>query len=129
MFEEKKPSGIVYGLSANLAMAAHMAKSAKVHHLAVHNFDRSEALLKAMAKEKPVLIVLDWDTCEAEAFKVLKEMRQNAEFKSIAAVGCISSGTKNPVREEAQRAGCHRVYTRTEFLREIDFVLARYGKP
>ena len=52
-----------------------------------------------------------------------------AAVEAGAAIGTISAGTKNPVREEAQRAGCHRVYTRTEFLKEIDLILARYAKP
>lgn len=125
---ENAGGGIVFGLSANLMIAAKIAKSARICRLAVHNFDHAEALIGHLRRQRPVLIVMDWDSCEAEAFKVLKELRENAEFKGVAAVGTISAGTKNPVREEAQRAGCHRVYTKTEFLRDMDLILARYAK-
>ena len=125
LFTDKK-DGAVFGLCANLHMASRVAQSAKVCRLSAHNFDRAEALLTHLRQTKPVLIVMDLDSCEAEAFKVLKELRQNAEFKGVATIGAVSSGANNPVKEEAQRAGCHRAYTKTEFLKDLDLILARY---
>ncbi len=118
---------MLFGLSANLNMATKLAQSAKICSLSVHNFDHADKLLACMGQDKPVLIVMDMDTCEAEAFKVLKELRANAEFKSVAAVGFVSAGVKTPVKDEAQRAGCHRVYTKTEFMKDLDLILARYA--
>ncbi len=121
-------SRLVFGLSGNLTMAARIAQSARVCGASVHNFDRAEGLITAASKEKPGLVVMDLDSCEAESFKTLKELRTNAELKSVAVIGFVSAGSNNPVKEEAQRAGCHRVYTKTEFLRELDLILARYMK-
>jgi DNA-binding NarL/FixJ family response regulator len=124
-----KKAEMIFGLSSNLNIATKLAQSAKICHASVHNFDRAEGLIARLKEDKPLLVAMDLDTREAEAFKVLKELRGNAEFKSIAAVGFVSAGVKTPVREEAQRAGCHRVYTKTEFIRDMDTILARYVKP
>ena len=122
----KKP--MVFGLSSDLNMATRLAKSAKICKASVHNFDRAESLLARLKEDKPFLVLLDWDTREAEAFKVLKEIKTNADFKSVPVLGYLSSGVKNQVREEAVRAGCHRVYTKTDFLKELDLILARFAK-
>lgn len=122
----KKP--MAFGLSSDVSMATRIAKSAKICQAAVHNFDRSESLIARLKEDKPFLILLDWDTCEAEAFKVLKEIRANADFKRVPVLGFVSSGIKNQVRDEATRAGCHRVYTKTDFLKELDLILARFAK-
>lgn len=125
---EEKPKPLFFGLSKDLNVATRLAKSAKVCQVAVHNFDRAENLLGRLKEDRPFLLLLDWDTCEAEAFKVLKEIRTNADFKSVPVLGYLSSGIKNQVREEAVRAGCHRVYTKTDFLKELDLLLARFAK-
>lgn len=117
-----------FGLSKDVSMASRLAKSAKMTQTAVHNFDRAESLAARLKEDKPFLLLLDWDTCEAESFKLLKEIRGNADFKSVPVLGYLSSGVKNEVREEAVRAGCHRVYTKTDFLKELDLILARFSK-
>jgi DNA-binding NtrC family response regulator len=118
------PGGSVYGLLKDISMATKIAKAAKHCRLIVHNFDRSESLIKHLQERRPVVIILDWDSCESEAYKVLKEIAHNADFKSIMSIGFVS-GTKPQVREEAQRAGCFRVYHKTEFLNELEGILAR----
>ncbi len=123
-----RTGGMIWGLSRNIAVASRIAQSARHCRLQVHNFDQSEALIGKIRQERPVLIVMDFDSCEAEAFKVLKEIRGNAEFKDVAAVGYLSAGFKTPLKDEAQRAGCHRVYSKTEFLKDLDLILARYAK-
>ena len=80
-----------------------------------------------MIQNKPVVVILDWDGCEAEAFKFLKELSENADLKDIATIGCLS-GEKLNLKEEAQRAGCHRVYTRTDFSQDLEIIMARYAK-
>lgn len=119
---------LFFGLSKDVSMASRLGKSAKVTQTAVHNFDRAESLTARLKEDKPFLLLLDWDTCEAEAFKLLKEIRGNADFKSVPVLGYLSSGVKNEVREEAVRAGCHRVYTKTDFFKELDLILARFSK-
>lgn len=125
-YPEAHTGGVVYGLLKDLFMATKIAQAAKHCHLSVHNFDQSEPLVGHLRQRKPIVVILDWDACESEAYKVLKEMQQNADFKSVAAIGYVS-GAKTALREEAQRAGCHRVYHKTEFVHELDLILARYA--
>ena len=119
--------GVVFGLVADLLMATRIAKAAKQCHLGVHNFDNAGALISHVREKKPVLIILDWDTREAEAFKVLKELSLYADLKSVATVGYVS-GSRESLKQEAQRAGCHRVYGKTEITRDLEYLLARYAQ-
>lgn len=116
---------IVYGLLRDLTAAEKIAKAAKNCRLEVHNFDRSQGLLDHSRLRKPLLIIVDWDACEAEGYKVLKEIKQNADLNGVAVIGFVS-GQKLALREEAQRAGCHRVYHKTEFMKDLELILARY---
>lgn len=118
--------GTVYGLVSNLLFATKIAQSAKHCHLAVHNFDKAEPLLEHARKKPPALIILDWDGCEAEAFKVLKELKASADLKGVPSVGYLSH-IKTALKEEAERAGCHRVYSKSEFTRTLDDLLMRYA--
>lgn len=117
-------NGIVYGLLKDIHVATKIAQAAKVANLNTHNFDRAEALMTRAKELKPRLVILDWDACEAEAFKVLKEMNQNADLKGVTNVGYLS-GAKPVLMEEARRAGCHRVYQKTEFMKELPIITAR----
>lgn len=108
-------------------MATRIAKAAKQCHLDVHNFDNAGALIRHVQEKKPILIILDWDTREAEAFKVLKELGANADLKGVATIGYVS-GSRETLKQEAQRAGCHRVYGKTELTRDLEHLLARYAQ-
>ena len=119
--------GAVFGLVTDLLMATRIAKAAKQCHLSVHNFDHSEALITHAREKKPLLIILDWDTREAEAFKVLKELASNADLKGVAAIGYVT-GSRENLKQEAQRAGCLRVYGKTELTRDLELLLARYAQ-
>ncbi len=116
----------VFGLVSDLAMATRIAKAARQCHWGVHNFDQAEALIRHAREKAPVLIILDLDTREAESFKVLKELRSNADVKGVAVIGYIS-GTRENLKDEARRAGCHRVYGKTELMRDLENLLARYA--
>ena len=118
---------MVYGLVANLAVAEKIAKAAKNCHLAVHNFDRAEPLLDHMRRQRPVLVILDWESREAEAFKVLKEMMQDADLKGVPSIG-FTSPSKMAAAGEARRAGCHRVYPKTELMQDLELIMARYAQ-
>ena len=119
--------GAVYGLVSNLLFASKIAQSAKHCHLSVHNFDKAAPLVEHAKKKAPALVILDWDGCEAEAFKLLKEFRENADLKAVPTIGYVSH-VKTALKEEAQRAGCHRVYPKSEFTRILDELLARYAQ-
>lgn len=119
--------GAVFGLVSNLLAASKIAQAAKHCHLDIHNFDKSESLLTHAKIKPPVLVILDWDGCESESFKVLKALKADSALNHVATVGFLSSG-KTPVKEEAQRAGCHRVYFKTEFMRDLEALLTRYAQ-
>ncbi|MBI3314100.1 MAG: response regulator [Candidatus Omnitrophica bacterium] len=119
-------SGIVYGLLKDVLLATKIAQSAKHAHLAVHHFDEAAPLVEHVRKKIPFLIILDWDTCEAEAYKALKELRQNADFKTVPVVGFVSQ-SKRATQEEAQRSGCDRVYFKSEFVKHLDDLWVRYA--
>ena len=119
--------GVVYGLVSSLLFASKIAQSAKHCRLSVHNFDKADPLLEHAKKKAPVLLILDWDDCEAEAFKLLKEFRQNADLKNVPTVGYVSH-VKTALKGEAQRAGCDRVYAKSEFTHMLDELLARYAR-
>lgn len=119
-------SGTVYGLVSNLFFAAKIAQAAKHSHMAIHNFDKAQPLLEHAKKKLPALIILDWDGCEAEAFKLLKELRTSADLKGVPTIGYLSH-VKADLKAEAQRAGCDRVYAKSEFSRLLDDLLMRYS--
>lgn len=120
------PGGTVYGLVKDILVATRIAQACKHSRLAVHNFDRADALVAHAKNQMPLLVILDWDGCEAEAFKVLKEMMGNADLKRVPNLGYLSQ-SKQMVRDEARRAGCHRVYTKTEFMHDLEVLIARYA--
>jgi len=124
---EKMGGGAVFGLVSDLLTASKIAQSAKHHHLGVHNFDRAKPLMEHAEQKPPVFVILDWDGCEAEAFQLLKDLGASASLKKIPTVGFVSQAKIN-LREEAQAAGCDRVYPKTEFLKSLDDLLVRYAR-
>ena len=118
--------GSVYGLISNLVLAAKLAQSAKHCHLGIHNFDKA-ADLAARAKQKlPILVVLDWEGREAEAFSLLKAFSGDPDLRGVPVIGCVPQ-EKGALKEEARRAGCLRVYLKSEFHRSLNDILLRYA--
>ncbi len=116
----------IFALVADMATATQIVKCAAGLHIGVRNFDSAEKLAAQAITEKPFLVILDLEKREAEAFRVLNEMRQNADLKSVPAVGFVTQA-KVMVKPEAEKAGCSRVYMRTEFGRELPDLIARYA--
>jgi ribosomal protein S2 len=92
----------------------------------VRNFDKAGKLVAQAAVERPFLVILDFEKCEAEAFRALNELCNNADLKGIPAVGFVTQA-KNMVKPEAEKAGCSRVYMKTEFGRQLPDLIARYA--
>ena len=125
--EGLRKGGTVFGLVSNLLMASKIAQSAAHCHLSIHNFDEAEALLAHSKQKPPILIILDWDDREAEAFKLLEKMKRDEDLKKVPAVGYVSQ-TKAALKSEAQRAGCDRVYSKSDFLKSLNDILMRYAQ-
>ncbi len=119
--------GVIYGLVSNLFFASKIAQSAKHTHLAVHNFNKASPLLEHAKTRRPRLVIIHWEGCEAEGFNLLKQFRENVDLKGVPVVGYLSH-TKAATKEEAQRAGCQRVYLKSEFTHILDDLLARYAQ-
>lgn len=116
----------VFSLVGDMTTAMQIVKSASSLHVGVRNFDRAERLLTEATAEKPFLVLLDFEKCEAEAFRVLNEWRQNADLKGIPAFGFVTQ-SKAMTKPEAEKAGCSRVYMKTEFGRELPDLIARHA--
>ena len=124
--ETIKTGKVLYALVRDMAAASRIAKRAGALSITVRNFDRAQTLLEHARKERPFLVILDLETCEVEAFQVLKELRENADLKGMPAVGVVTQA-KAMVKPEAEKAGCLRVYLKTEFGKELQDVIARYA--
>lgn len=117
---------VLYALVRDMATASRIVKNANALHIMARNFDRAQTLVEHAAKEKPYLVILDLETCEAEAFRVLKELHENADLKGVPAVGVVTQ-EKAMVKPEAEKAGCLRVYLKTQFIKELPDLIARYA--
>ena len=115
---------MIAGLVADIAMATKIAKSAKQCQFAVHNSNRSEPLLECLKTGKVFLVILDFDHCEAQAYRLLQDCRQIEGIERVSFVG-FASRNQEALKKEAQGAGCHRLYAKTEFIRELDLLIAR----
>ncbi len=116
----------VFALVADMGAATQIVKCAAGLHIGVRNFDKAEKLVAQAAVERPFLVILDLEKCEAEGFRALNELRKNADIKGIPVVGFVTQA-KVMVKPEAEKAGCSRVYMKTEFGRELSNLIARYA--
>jgi DNA-binding NtrC family response regulator len=117
----------VFALVADMATATQIVKCAAGLHIGVRNFDSAEKLVAQAAIERPFLVILDLEKREAEAFRALNELHKNADLKDVPAVGFVTQA-KVMVKPEAEKAGCFRVYMKTEFGRELSNLIARYAQ-
>ena len=116
----------VFALVADMAAATQIVKCAAGLHVGARNFDSAEKLVAQAAIERPFLVILDLEKREGEAFRALNELHKNADLKSVPVVGFVTQA-KVMVKPEAEKAGCFRVYMKTEFGRELPDLIARYA--
>ena len=122
-----RSGSIVYGLVRDMTIAVQIVKCANRFGLKARNFDKADKVLESVKAEKPFLVILDFEHCEAEAYKTLKELLENADSKNVPFIGFVDK-SRAQVKEEAERAGCQRVYMKTEFGRELPNFMMRYAK-
>jgi DNA-binding NtrC family response regulator len=116
----------IFALVADMATATQIVKCAAGLHIGVRNFDSAQKLVEQAAIERPFLVILDLEKREAEAFRALNELHKNADLKNTPVVGFVTQA-KVMVKPEAEKAGCFRVYMKTEFGRELPDLIARYA--
>ncbi len=120
--------GAVFTLTGDLSAATKITKSAQACHLDVKHWDRSERLLDALRMlPGNAVVVVDWDTREADGYKVLKAVRETVDFRRASIVGFVSAA-KQVLKKEAETAGCLRVYGKTEFFSGLEMIWLRYVK-
>lgn len=119
-------SRVVYGLVGDINFATKIAKTAKEFSLSVCNSDKAESLLKLAKERTPKFVILDLEKCEREAFLLLKKFREDEILNKIPVIGCLF-GNGVMAKDEAQRAGCAKVYMKTELNREWEYIWTRYG--
>lgn len=117
-------AGLVLGLISSVPIATKIATAARKCHLQVHNASRSAAILQHLQDTRPVMMFLDFDGCEAEAFRLLDALKASTSSAKFPIFGFVSQSKRN-VKDEAQRAGCDRVYFKTDFLNDLENLLAR----
>lgn len=117
----------VYGLVRDLTVAGQLVKCASRFGLRARNFDHTDSLMESVKEIRPFLVILDFENLEYESYKTLKEIRENADAKVVPVIGFVSQSC-SAVREEAEKAGCDRVYLKTEFNRDLSELITRYAK-
>lgn len=117
----------VFGLIGDMALAMKIVKAAKSYYLSVRNFDRAELLIQAARQERPCLVIVDCESREAETFQLLSRLKNEKEMEAVPVVGFVTA-VKRKVGEEAQSAGCLRVYLKTEFLNQLESIFVRYAR-
>ena len=117
----------VYGLTCDLKVAEKITQIAQNWSLEIRHFDRAEKLLQRAAERLPNLFIIDWDHCEAEAFKLLSSRNDIPALKKVPVIGYLSN-EKGSVKEEAERAGCMRVWLKTEFMNDLEDIMIRSMK-
>ncbi len=127
IFDPAQKLAAVVALVGTMDIAGKIVKSARAHHLDVRNFDKAEKLLAACTAKTPKVVLLDFETREAEGFRFLKACRENAELRKAAVVGFVTA-EKRDVKREAETGGCLRVFLKTEFLTGLEEIWLRYAK-
>jgi PleD family two-component response regulator len=120
-----KSGGLILGLVSTMDLATRVGKIARQSGLIVHNCSEAAALVSHARKSPPLFVILDWDGCESESFKVLNEFAQDADLRKVPVVGCVSK-EREAIRSAAEKAGCDRVYLKSEFNRVLGELFIRY---
>ncbi len=115
---------IVYILVNDLFFAEKIVKSAQALNLEARAFDTTERLLQASKEREPTLVILDCGGLERESFNLLDQFRTDEKLSKIPQIGYLSHGERE-LEKQMRTAGCRQVYTKSQFSKELDILLAR----
>ena len=116
----------VYMLVSDLFFATKIVKTTQAVGLEGRAFDSANRLVQASREKPPALVIMDCQGLEKEAYQVLQEFRSSEELKGIPHIGYLSHGAQD-LKREMRQAGCLQVYNKSEFVRELENLLARYA--
>ena len=117
----KKP---IYLLANDLFFATKVVKAAQSIGLEARAFDTAERLLQASREKEPALVIIDCGGLEKQAFQVLDAFRRDTGLSKVPRIGYLSHSVKE-LEREMRTAGCNQVYTKTQFTKELEVLLAR----
>ena len=117
----KKP---IYLLVNDLFFATKVVKTAQALGLEARAFDTADRMLGASREKEPALVILDCGGLERECYKLLGAFRSDALLSKVPHIGYLSHGARDLSRE-MRAAGCNQVYTKSQFTKELDLLLAR----
>ena len=127
LLRDPSNAGYVVGLIKEMFLAGKITQAARLNALNVHLFDHADDLRPFMQTHKICFCILDWDHLEAESFKFLNALKDFADLKRVPVIGYLSQA-KQDLMELAKRAGCDRVYGKTEFHRSLNDFMMRYAR-
>jgi CheY-like chemotaxis protein len=111
----------VLALVDDLFFQAKITETAKHVGVVVRVCATPEALLAAIAEEKPNLIVLDLNA-RSRPVEALARIRSAADGISVIA---FLSHVQTELAQQARAAGCRTVMARSQFTRDLATILAR----
>ena len=117
----------VYALVGDLFFASKIVKTAQALELEVRVFDSAARLLQASREKEPMLVLLDCQGLEREAFHLLGELRSDTSLSAVPRIGYLSHVSQD-LRREMREAGCEQVYPKSTFTKELENLLARYSR-
>ena len=115
----------VYALVADLFFATKIVKTAQSLALEARAFDTAERLLQASSEKEPGVVLIDCQGLEKEAFRVLDSFRAHPALSKVPRIGYLSHGAQD-LKRDMRNAGCEQVYTKSEFSKGLENILARY---
>ena len=120
----------IYILVNDLFFATKIVKTAQALALEARAFDTASRLLEASKQKEPALVIMDCGGMERECYELLNAFHSEEKLSKIPFIGYLSHGAKDLSRE-MRAAGANQVYTKSQFTKELDLLLARttHGVP
>lgn len=91
----------------------------------MRTFDTAEWIIQIANEKELIVVLLDCQGLEKEAFRVLDTFRTHPRLSKIPRVGCLHEGDRD-LRRGMQNAGCEQLYANSEVTKELGNILARY---
>jgi CheY-like chemotaxis protein len=88
--------------------------------------DTPDDVLRLARAERPGLLVLDLDSPRVQAEATLRRVRGDPALSGLATLGFYSH-VRTELAERAKQAGCDRLLTRGQFVRQVDALLRPYA--
>lgn len=111
----------VLALVDDLIFQAKMQETARLVGVELHACSTAEALLAAIAKEAPRLVIVDLNA-RNNPLSAIEQMQVAA--RDIPLVGFLSH-VQVELAERARAAGCREVMPRSQFTRDLATILAK----